>query len=572
MSSLSTSKKLLVALFGLSLVATACGSSGGSGKASGSSTTSAAATSTTSAANVPKGGTVTIGAEQEPDCADWMGSCGGSSWGYWMMQVGTMPRAFDVLKDAKGTYQNVASNLLTGEPTLVTSPKQVVTYKINPKAVWSDGQPITSSDFKYTWNQVVTGKDIYDTTGYTNIASVDDSDPATAVVTFSKPYPDWKALFGGGYGIFPSHILTGKDRDTETKDGYKWSGGPWMIKSWAKTDSITMVPNPKYWGTQPKLDSVVFKFQADTSAEFQAFKSNQVEAIYPQPQLDAVDQINAGLPGAQKSINAVTGNFESIWINNSHAPFDSKAVRQALAYSIDRDALVKRLFGGIGVDNALNVINAPIVSDYSDTKAFADYTLNLDKAKTLLEGDGWTKGADGIYAKAGKKLTFTMRTTAGNKRRELTEQALQQQLKAAGFDMKINNAAAGDLFGTILPQGDFDAGIYAQVLTSLSPSDCSLFCSKNIPTQANKFSGQDWTRTNVPELDKQLEIIDGNLDESARMAAGKAADKIMAENVVSLPIDPLPNIFLWSNKILGPVQDNSVLGPFFNMNEWGVKA
>ena len=79
----------------------------------------------------------------------------------------------------------------------------MVTYHINPKAVWSDGQPITSTDFKYTWDQIAHGKDIYDTTGYTNIASVDDTDPHTAVVTFKTPYADWKSLFGGIYGDLP---------------------------------------------------------------------------------------------------------------------------------------------------------------------------------------------------------------------------------------------------------------------------------------------------------------------------------------------------------------------------------
>ena len=567
MSSLSRRTKPFVLLIGLALIAAACGSSGGREGSSASTTTA-----TTAPVAVPTGGTLTVGAEQEPDCADWMGSCGGSSWGYWMMQVGTMPRAFDVVK-VNGVYENVPNSMLDGEPTLTTTPQQVVTYKINPKAVWNDGKPITSTDFKYTWQQVTTGSDIYDKTGYDKIESVDDSDPATAVVTFKKgeTYPDWKALFGGGYGIFPSHILQGKDRDKEMKDGYKFSAGPWVIDSWNKTDSITLVPNDKFWGTKPKLDKVVFKFQADTSAEFSAFKSDQVSVIYPQPQLDAVDQINAGLPNSDKKINTETGNFEAIWINNSKAPFTDPAVRQALAYSIDRTALVKRLFGGLGVTKPLNVLNAPIVKAYSDTEAFAKYTLDKTKADGLLTGAGWAKGADGIYAKGGKKLTFTIRSTAGNKRRELTEQALQQQLKTAGFDMKIQNAEAGDLFGDILPKGDFDAGIYAQVLTSLTPSNCSLFCSKNIPTSANQFSGQNWTRTNVAPLDKQLEIIDSNLDENARMAAGKAADGIMADSVVSLPIDPLPNILLFSTKVVGPIDDNAVLGPFWNINEWGVK-
>jgi len=56
-----------------------------------------AGASSSSSEVVPQGGTLVIGAEQEPDCADWFGTCGGSSWGFWMMNVNTMPRAFDVV-------------------------------------------------------------------------------------------------------------------------------------------------------------------------------------------------------------------------------------------------------------------------------------------------------------------------------------------------------------------------------------------------------------------------------------------------------------------------------------------
>ena len=109
---------------------------------------------------------------------DWTDQCAGSSWGYWTANVTTMPRAFDALPQSDGSYAYVPNVLLAGAPTLVTSPKMVVTYKINPKAVWSDGTPITSADFQYTWDHIAHGKNIYDPTGYNDIASVDDSDPS----------------------------------------------------------------------------------------------------------------------------------------------------------------------------------------------------------------------------------------------------------------------------------------------------------------------------------------------------------------------------------------------------------
>ena len=554
--------RLLAALLALGLIAAACSSS------------SETSTTATTQVNVPQGGSLVIGAEQEPDCVDWISSCAGSSWGYWMLNVQTMPRAYDAVK-TEGEYAYAPNELLTGEADVTTSPQQVVTYHLNPNAVWSDGTAITSADFKYTWEQITKGTDIYDATGYKNIESVGTPDPQTAVVTFAagKNYAAWKGLFGGGYGIMPSHILASVDRDAAMKDGYTWSGGPFMLKAWTKTDNITLVPNPKWYGkNKAHLNEVIFKFTADTAAEFKAFTGNEVKMIYPQPQLDAVDQIAAGLPDANSAYTADTGNFEALWLNNAAAPLDDVKVRQAVAYSIDRDAIVNQLFGKLGVTKALQVINAPIVNAYSDTEAFAGYTKDLSKVDELLTGDGWAKGSDGIYAKDGKPLAITIKSTAGNKRRELTEQVLQKQLADAGITLTIANTKAGDLFGKVLPAGDFQIGLYAQVLTAIDPGRCNIFCSENIPSAANDNSGQNWTRTNVTSLDPLLAQVDTELDDQARAAANKQADPITAEQMVTLPLDPLPNILLWSKTVVGPVSDNAILGPFWNLADLGIQS
>jgi peptide/nickel transport system substrate-binding protein len=555
---------LLAVVAGFSLLAAACG--GDDDDESGGGTT------TEASGEVPEGGELVIGAEQEPDCTDWIASCSGSSWGYWMMNVNTMPRAYTVAWDGEtATYE--ATELLDGEPELVTEPKQVVTYKLNPDVTWNDGTPVSADDFVYTWDQIANGEDIYDTTGYSQIESVEAPDPQTAVVTYSTPYPGWKALFGGGYGILPSHLLEGKDRAAEMANGYTFSAGPWVIESWEKGTAVTLVPNENYWGDKPKLDKVTFRFITDTAAGFQALQNGEVSAIYPQPQLDAVEQISNGLEGINSVVNDRTGNIEALWMNNAAPPFESEAVRQAVAYSLDRDAIVERLFGGIGVTEAAQALEPALVGEYTDLEAFADYTLDLDKVTELMEGDGWAKGSDGIWAKGGQKASFSIKSTAGNARRELTEQIVQEQLKAAGFEMTIDNQEAGDLFGQILPSGDFQLALYAQVLTTLEPGACTLFCAANIPTPENDNSGQNWTRTELSEADNgNLEALDTELDQEARAEAGKAGMDALAATVASLPLDPLPNILLWSDSVVGNVVDNPVMGPFFTLHEWGVQS
>jgi peptide/nickel transport system substrate-binding protein len=539
----------------IGLLASACGG----GKSDSSSTTAAA---------VKTGGTLVVGAEQEPDCTDWIASCAGSSWGTWTMQVTTLPHSYNMVKKA-GAWVYEPSDLLAGEADLKTTPKQVVTYHINPKAVWSDGKPITATDFKYTWDQIAHGADIYDTTGYANIESVDDSNPSSPVVTYAKNYADWKGLFGGQFSVLPSHLLQGKDRSKEMANGYSFSGGPWKIESWQKGTQATLVRNDAYWGTKAKLDKVVFRFITDTSAEFQAFKAGETSVIYPQPQPDAVDQIKAGLTGFNSLYTSDTGNLEALWFNNGKPPFDDVKVRQAWGYAIDRSALVDRLFGPLGVKAPMQTLVPNILKKFTDTNAWGAYTKDLTKVDSLMTSAGWTKGADGIWAKGGKKFTVVFKSTTGNKRRELTEQILQEQLKAAGFDFTISNQKSGDLFGSQLPKGDFQVALYAQVLTSLTVSNCSILCSKNIPL-APKFSGQNWQRVKLTAADPLMEDVDNNLDDSARATSEKQADKLLAEANVALPLDPLPNILLSSKKIVGPLGDNPTMGPFWNMHLWGL--
>ncbi|WP_337000441.1 MULTISPECIES: ABC transporter substrate-binding protein [unclassified Microbacterium] len=531
--------------------------------------TSSNATPEPSDVAVVDGGELVIGAEQEPDCTDWIATCGGSIWGTYIMQIPTLPGVFQT-RQVDDEWVPVPSDLVTGEPVaeVAADGTQTITYSINPDAVWSDGEPITSADFAYTALQIRDGDDIFDKTGYDRITAVDTSDPQTAVVTLNSAYAGWRTLFSV-YGIMPAHLLEGQDRASIMADGYDFSGGPWKIEKWTRGTSVTLVPNENYWGEKPHLDKVTFLFLPDTTAAFQALKSGQVSALYPSPQLDALTQIEAGLPGIQSQVDARSGNLEAIWINNAAAPFDSVAVRQALAYSIDRDAIVKRLFGSIGVDKAQQSFNSPMVAPFASDD-FKDYTLDLDKVDELMKGDGWAKNSDGVWAKGGDTATFSIKTLAGNKRRDLTVQVLQSQLKDAGFEMTIDQVTPADLFGTIAPQGDFQAGLWALVDTFPDPTLSSTFSSVNIPSEANGFSGINFYRTNIPGLDDLLGQVDSELDTDARIAVSHEADALIAENVPSLPLDTVPNVLLWSDKVGGPLQINPVEGPFWNLAQWGL--
>jgi peptide/nickel transport system substrate-binding protein len=471
---------------------------------------------------------------------------------------------------ADGSLYNSPSNLLTGAPVFAAKPVETITYSLNPKAVWSDGVAITCADFAYTVDQEQHSSDILDRSGYTDIARVDCTQPRRPVVTYKAgtSYAGWQTLFGGSTGVYPAHILAGHDRDALMKNGYDWSGGPWLA-DWTKGDNITLTPNSHYWGDHPHLDKVVFKFETDTAAEFQAFRSKQVQAIYPQPQIDVVDAIAAGLPAAHVVTNAHTAYVEALWIDNARPPLNDAAVRKAFAYSIDRVAIVKQIFGRLGVDTPSNSINPYAIKDYSDQNAFAKYHLDLDMVNQLMTGAGWKKNSSGVWAKDGKTAAFTITTTSGDKRRMLTAQVAQQELKTAGFAVKVDFRSLSQIGGTDLPAGNLDVLVIASGLAGLTPGQCTTFCSKNVPSPANQNSGQNYFRVRNPRLDPLLESVDTSLNDTTRRTDARKADDIMASDAVVLPLDPLPDILIWSTHVVGPITDNSIEGMFWNINEWG---
>ncbi|MGH9211376.1 MAG: ABC transporter substrate-binding protein [Acidimicrobiales bacterium] len=555
--------KLLALILGFSLLAAACG---------GDDDDDEAGQEPEAEEEVPEGGDLVIGAEQNGESMDWMHATAGSSWQFWMAGVNTMPTSFEIVQDGD-SWVYEPSILLEGEPELETDPQQVVTYQIAEDAIWSDETPITCADYVYTWDQIVTGADIYDTTGYRDVESVecpDGEDGKTVVTTYSQSYAGWKSIFGGQFGIYPAHILEGQDRHAAMNDGYDWSGGPWMLEEWARDQQVVLVPNENYWGEVPRLDSVTFRIIPETNAEFEAFTGGEVRSIYPQPQVDVVEQVESGFDGATVDVQANSPNLEALWINNSVAPFDSEAVRQAFAYALDRDAIVERLFGGLGITEAMQTFNAPILGDFGDPDAFSIYEQDLDQVTELMEGDGWTMGDDGIWEKDGQRATAVFKTTAGNARRETTQDIIIEQAAEAGFEITTDNQEAGDLFGTQLPAGDYQLALYAQVLTSLEPSVASLFVSSNIPGPANNNAGLNWTRTIIPDADEPLLETDSNPDPEERSDAMADADALLAESATSIPLDPLPNIFIISDTVVGPKINNPIWGPYANMEEWGL--
>ncbi|MDX3225824.1 ABC transporter family substrate-binding protein [Streptomyces sp. ME19-01-6] len=141
-------------------------------------------------------------------------------------------------------------------------PKQVVRYKLNPKAVWTDGRPIGAEDFTAQWKALRGADGAYWTArnaGYDRIAKVEPGDGEHEVeVTFAKPYADWRSLFTP---LYPKSVMSDPAAFNDgRRRGLAVSAGPFMMRSTTGgTKSVTLVRNPRWWGDRARLDKLVFK-------------------------------------------------------------------------------------------------------------------------------------------------------------------------------------------------------------------------------------------------------------------------------------------------------------------------
>jgi peptide/nickel transport system substrate-binding protein len=282
--------RLAVLLVGLAMVAAACGGGGDEGSVGGGS------------AQIQPGGTLTYGADQEPTgFNNATAKDNGAS--VYNVTINMFPQAFHAQPDF--TVKMDDAFLDSAEQT--SADPQTIVYRIKQNAVWSDDTPITADDFKYFWKQqngTIKDNDVASTTGYDQIQSVEGSDNGkTVTVVFKEPFADWKGLF---VGVLPAHYISKRPGGWNTgldKEPEKIPVGGWFkVQNYTPGQSLTLVRNDQYFGPKANLDSVVFRFLPESTTQPAALQNNEVDLIYPQPQLDLVQQVKA-LPDVTSETN-----------------------------------------------------------------------------------------------------------------------------------------------------------------------------------------------------------------------------------------------------------------------------
>ncbi len=433
-----------------------------------------------------------------------------------------------------------------------------VRFSLLPDAKWADGTPITSKDVAFTWT-VGSKKDIgfAKPSVFDRISSVEAVDDKTFVLHMNKAEYDFADLTD--FSLLPAHLeepvvkaLTSPADYTKqttynrepTNPGL-WNG-PYKLAQMQSGAFFVFEPNPNWWGPKPAFKRVTVKVIENTATLEANLKSGDIDFISGELGM-FIDQGLAmqkqlGMSDKYTFLFPPGVTYEHIDLNLLTNPLlKDKRVRQGLLYGIDRDTLVQQLFEG----------KWPVANSWVNPKdpgfdpSGRKYAYDPDKAKSLFEAAGFKPGADGIRVDAqGRRLSFELMTTAGNKLRELVEQVLQSQWKDVGVEIAIKNEPARTYFGETLKKHKFTGlGLYAWTSAPESPPAQTL-STTYIPTDANNFGGANYPGFSNPEMDKLIADIQGELDPAKRKPMWVEMQKIYTEEVPVLPLYFRTDVFI----------------------------
>lgn len=550
--------------------------------------TSSSTTSTTlpsGPVKVSDGGSLTFASQQEPSGFNTNTSAAASQVG--ASEVGASEvgaevdaRVFPQVFRIDSGLKPVLDTELMDSAELVNTDPQTIVYKINPRAVWSDGVPINADDFVYNWqaqsgNQALTdvdGKpyDAASTAGYSQIRSVTGSDGGkTVTVVFDKPYADWESLFGAGRPLIPAHVArqvgwnTGFDRFDPSVEV---SGGPYVVRSDTPGSQLVLTRNPNYWGKPAHLATIVFKLVPDPAQDASLLAKDQVQLVYPQaPQLGLIGQVSP-VPGVEAGVG--TGlTFEQLDFNDNNPLLSDPVVRRAVAKAIDRTQLVRQsvdlLDPQIGVLNNRIYVNNQI--GYQDDSGGAYQHADLSAEARLLTGDGFTMGLDGTWAKDGLPLEVRLGTATGNDLALRSEQILQTQLSVAGIKVDIANDPPAKFVGADLRGGNFDLALFTRT--------ASPFPSDSQPAYASGLTGtQNYDGHADPMVDSLLATALGELNATTATADYNQVDTLLWNDMVTLPLYQEPTFIAYNDRYGNIAANASSSTPFWNCATWGLKA
>ena len=380
---------------------------------------------------------------------------------------------------------------------------QTIQYTIAPGARWSDGRPITATDFYYFWReQLIWGPKLPPTDplqGYEDIRSIAGSNGGrTVTVVFSQAYSDWEALFSG---LVPAHVglewgFSGAF--SPSGPGTYISGGPYQISDVVPGVEVVLTRNLLYWGAQAHVADIVFKVVRGRQATLAALRSGAVDVAEVSPGPD-VSQLVASSDGTLAVGTRLSPVLWQLAFNLARPTLSVPALRRAIAEAIDPHEVVGDSAGLMSPgapDSANRVIpvGAPGSAGHGP-----DGGGNDSGADSILVGLGYSLEPDGmVLTPSGRPLQLTLDLPAGSPAVAQAAAQIQAELLQAGITLHLRTLPGPELLAKVLPTGDYELALAPFPVTPFPSESEALYTDPVGPTPPNLFAASGATQTTLP--------------------------------------------------------------------------
>lgn len=430
---------------------------------------------------------------------------------------------------------------------------------------WHDRTPFTADDVLFT----VKAMQHKDFAGSPEVAelwrSVEIKQIDDYTVEFDLKEPFAPFLEYTTVGVLPRHLYSDTLGKAMTASPYNLKPvgtGPFKLTR-ISSEGVALEPFSEYYGATPLLAQLRFRFYPDYPAALAALDRGEVDGL---PYVDSTDvaRLAASDKLAMHSAPEYL-KYSVLFLNNTHWLFQDKAVRQAVAYAIDKEGLIRTLLAGEGLPGKGPI--SPGSWAFDPKVEVQEY--DPKKAQTLLEEAGWKDAdGDGFREKDKAPLSFVVLTN-DNMRRLRVGELIAEDLRKVGFKAEVQAIGWTDLLKQYLSTRTFVATLAEQWLLTADPDVFSLWHSSQIGDGGFNFAG-----IKDPRADKLLE--------EARKTVEKRRRQQLYSEFQSLWVEDAPSVVLYYPRFnwsvsrnvkgikLGWMADGS--SRFRNVAEWYVKT
>lgn len=408
------------------------------------------------------------------------------------------------------------------ESWTVNDDATVYTFDLVDGVTWHDGEPFTSEDVKFSFENILLQFHSRTKGGLeTILESIDTPDDDTVVFTFNAPYGALlQRLNSTEAPILAEHIYAGvEDPQTAAENLTPVGTGPFVFEEYVPNDLVRLSANPNYFKSGlPVVDEAVFRVIPDATTQLAALEQGEVDFIWRVPgadvarlaDSDAVElyRVNSG-PGGGFCIPTLTFNLDN-------EVFSDIRVRQAIAHAVDREQILEQAVFGQG-RVATGPINSQLTSVYSDD--VAEYPLDTAMAADLLDDAGQTADADGTRFSL-NLLSFPSFTTYG--------EIIKQNLAEVGIDVELVALDRSAFLPRVFGERDFDMNI----ISYCNNADPSIGVSRMyLSTNIGDIPFSNGAGYVNPDIDALFAEAVSEADEATRASTYAEIQRILSEDL-----------------------------------------